>query len=102
LALFKDNLDFYLNQKVRTPPPRIMVIGIHGSGVNTQLLNLNKEFNLPIFKMKDNFLKLIKEQKLSRKQQRLLDRGFKPEEKDEEGNVVEDNEIGEEKEDFDK
>jgi len=31
-----------------------------------------------------------------------LDRGFKPEEKDEEGNIIEDNEIGEEKEDFDK
>jgi len=68
LAIFKDNLEYYLKEKIRTPPPRIMVIGIHGSGVNTQLLNLNKEFNLPIFKMKENFLKLIKEQKLTRKQ----------------------------------
>jgi hypothetical protein len=68
MALFKDNLEFYLNQEIRTPPPRIMVIGIHGSGVNTQLKNLNKEFNLPIFKMKENFLKLIKDQKLTRKQ----------------------------------
>jgi len=31
-----------------------------------------------------------------------LDRGFKPEEKDEDGNVLEDAEITDEKEDFDR
>ena len=31
-----------------------------------------------------------------------MDRGFKPEEKDEDGNVIEDAEILEDKEDFDK
>ena len=102
MVSFKENLEFYLNSKIETPPPRILIMGIHGSGVSTQLKNLNKEFNLPVFRMKENFLQLIREQKMKRKEQRILDRGFKPEEKDEDGNVVEDAEIMEDKEDFDR
>ena len=45
---------------------------------------------------------MIKEEKEKRKQQRILDRGFKPQEFDEEGKLVEDAEIVDEKEDFDK
>ena len=99
---FKENLEQYVLKDSQISPPRIMVLGIHGSGVNTQLKMLNKQYNLPIFKLKENFLNLIKEKKTARKKQRILDRGFKPEEKDEEGNIIEDAEIAEEKEDFDK
>ena len=47
--LFKENIEFYLTKEVKTPPPRIYIMGIHGSGVNTQLKNLNEAFHLPIF-----------------------------------------------------
>ena len=47
-------------------------------------------------------MNLVKDKKAARKKQRILDRGFKPEEKDEEGNIIEDAEIAEEKEDFDR
>ena len=32
---FKDNLDYYLNSEINTPPPRIFIMGIHSSGVST-------------------------------------------------------------------
>ena len=52
--------------------------------------------------MKELFLTKIKEEKEKRKRQRVLDRGFKPQELDEEGKPIEDPEILEEKEDFDR
>ena len=60
------------------PPPRVMIMGIRGSGANTQLLRLNAQYNIPIFRMKELFLAKIREEKEKRKKQRILDRGFKP------------------------
>ena len=55
-----------------------MIMGIRGSGANTQLLRLNAQYNIPIFRMKELFLAKIREEKEKRKKQRILDRGFKP------------------------
>ena len=35
MSTFKENLEYYLESKIVSPPPRILVMGIHGSGVST-------------------------------------------------------------------
>lgn len=52
--------------------------------------------------MKKEYLKLLDLEKQKRKKERLLNRGFKPQEVNEEGEPVEDQEILEEHPEFDK
>ena len=84
------------------PGPRIMVVGSRGSGVKTQMKLLNEKYKIPILEMKDLLLGLLKKEKLKRKKQRYLNRGFKAPELNEEGVAIEDQEILEESPDFDR
>jgi len=86
LNFFKKNLElFFSNEVIEVPPPRIMVIGIRGSGMHTQLKLLNEKFNIPTLDLKSHLLKRLALEKEKRKTQRALERGFKAPEYDEEG-----------------
>jgi hypothetical protein len=67
MQIFKDNLHEFLGGEVKVTPPRIMFTGIRGSGLNSQLLKINEKFNIPIFKMRENFVQRIREEKEKRK-----------------------------------
>lgn len=67
MAKFKENITKYTKAELSIPPPRIMLTGTRGCGLQTQLAKLNEKFNIPIFNMKDNFIKRIKDEKEKRK-----------------------------------
>lgn len=79
-----------------------MIVGARGSGVKTQLKFLNEKYKIPILELKDLLLGLLKKEKMKRKKQRFLNRGFKVPELNEEGAVIEDQELLEESSDFDR
>ncbi|KAL4506760.1 hypothetical protein ABPG72_001181 [Tetrahymena utriculariae] len=101
---FTDHTWKYVDGKTHydVPPPRIMIMGPKGSGVHTQLDLLQQKYKIPVFDLKKNLLAHILNEKEKRKQDRLFNRGFKPIELDEEGRPIEDQEINEEAQDFDK
>jgi hypothetical protein len=102
--IFRANVEKYCFDKPleNLPGPRIMVIGARGAGIKTQLKMLNEKYKVPILELKDLWLSLLKKEKLKRKKQRLLNRGFKPPELNEEGNPIEDQELFEESPNFDR
>lgn len=84
--------------------PKVMITGLKGSGVTTQIQKLCEKFNLEEFVLKDELLKRLDIEKKSRQRRRLLDRGFKKPEL-EEGQKYEDYkdpEIVEDPDDFEK
>jgi len=100
---FKGNVEKYMKDVIiKTPPPRIMFIGIRGCGVTTQLTKLNEKYKISFLELKKCFLKVLAQEKLKRKNERKLNKGFKAPELNEEGEVIEDPEILEEAADFDK
>ena len=84
------------------PGPRIMIVGARGSGVKTQMKFLNDKYKIPILELKELLLGLLKKEKLKRKKQRYLIRGFKVPEMNEEGVAIEDQELLEESSEFDR
>lgn len=84
------------------PPPRFMFMGARGCGLHTQLNKLYSKYKIPVFEFKKNLLSHIANDKDIRRQERLYERGFKPQEFDEEGKPIEDPQIEEESPDFDK
>ncbi len=86
------------------PQPKIMIQGIKGSGVTTQIRKLCDKFKLTEFNLKEAYLAKLSEEKEKRKRQRLLDRGFRPPQPvEEEGEEPPpDPEIEEDPEDFDR
>jgi adenylate/nucleoside-diphosphate kinase len=83
---FKFNPDAYLSKvtiPLPAPEPKIMLVGVKGAGVTTQIDKLCKKFKISSLDMKVEFLKLMNEEKNKRKRARLLARGFKePEPRD--------------------
>ena len=79
-----------------------MFFGVRGSGLKTQLRLLNEKYRISIFDLKDEMLSQLSINKSHRKRMRILMRAFKPKELNEEGQEVEDPEITEESQDFDK
>ena len=55
-----------------------MIIGVRGSGVETQLNNLYQKYKIPIFDFKKNFLSYLKNEKDKRRSDRIYNLGFKP------------------------
>ena len=86
------------------PAPKIMVLGMKGAGITTQINMLCDRYKLESFNLKDEFLKKLKSEKEIRKRRRLLDRGFRPPlPAEEEGEAPPpDPEIEDDPEDFDK
>jgi len=87
--------------------PKIMICGMKGSGVTTQINMLCEKYKLNEFELMKEYLSTINKEKAKRRRMRLLNRGFKaidPEvlEALEEGQEPEDAELDEEAEDFDK
>lgn len=87
--------------------PKIMICGMKGSGVTTQINMLCEKYKLNEFELMKEYLSTINKEKAKRRRMRLLNRGFKaidPEVLDalEEGQEPEDAELDEEAEDFDK
>jgi adenylate/nucleoside-diphosphate kinase len=108
LALFKADPAKYLagdaSLPLAPPPPKIMIIGVKGSGVTTQVRLLCEKFKLQDLKLKEAFLAMMRAEKEKRKRRRLFDRGFRPPlpaEEDAEGPPP-DPEIEDDPEDFDK
>lgn len=88
------------------PPPKIMIIGMKGSGVTTQIQKLSERYKLDAFELKNEFMARKKIEKEKRKRRRQLDRGWKdppaePEEVDPDAEPFVDEEIENDPEDFD-
>lgn len=85
------------------PPPKIMIIGLKGSGVSTQIQKLCDKFKIESLDLMTEFLKQTKVEKEKRKRARLLARGFKalPPPEEEGAEPEPDPEIEEEGEGFD-
>lgn len=76
---FKINPAVYIEERVQRPPePHIMLVGCRGSGVTTQLNLLAKACQLPVIELKDGMLQRLEEERLKRKEQRRLLKGFRP------------------------
>lgn len=97
---FKFNPDAFLAKAtipLPPPEPKIMLVGMKGAGVTTQIEKLCKKFKINSLTLKNEFLELMKTEKNKRKRARLLARGFKePEpvdEADENAEPVVDEEI---------
>ena len=105
LNKFKLNVESFVNKvnrnAVKLPGPRVLFMGIKGSGVHTQMALLQKQYRLSRVELADEMLKVLGEEKLKRKKQRELMRGFKPKEFDDEGVEIEDPETAEDPSDFD-
>jgi adenylate/nucleoside-diphosphate kinase len=84
------------------PPPKVMIIGQKGAGVTTQIDKLSKKYVIDSLSLKDKFTTIMSNEAEARKRGRLLQRGFKPPEVDEDGVVAPDPEIEDEAEEFDK
>jgi len=86
------------------PAPKLMILGMKGAGITTQINMLCDQYKLEAFNLKDEFLKRLKAEKEIRKRRRLLDRGFRPPQPaEEEGEAPPpDPEIEDDPEDFDK
>lgn len=77
---FKFNPDAFLSQvQIPLPPPepKIMIIGQKGSGVTTQIDKLCKRFKIDALNLGEKFVELFKAEKAKRRRLRLLTRGFK-------------------------
>mmetsp|Transcript_183 Transcript_183/g.151 ORF Transcript_183/g.151 Transcript_183/m.151 type:complete len:139 (+) Transcript_183:1906-2322(+) len=102
---FKNNVEKYMalinRKELVSPGPRILFMGIHGSGVHTQMNLINKNYKISRVDLTADLLALLKREKEERKRERELKRGFKPKEFDDEGEEVPDPEIEEDPEDFD-
>jgi hypothetical protein len=79
-----------------------MLVGVRGSGLHTQLARLHATYRLPTLEFKSALLALLRAAKERRRTERAFLRGFKAPEFDEEGNRVEDAEIENEGEDYDR
>ena len=81
---FKLNVEYYVEKEVKkglkVPNPRILMMGIKGSGLKTQMSLLYKKYKIPKIDFKDEFLKILEREKTKRKKNRELMRGFKPKE----------------------
>lgn len=80
LEKFKFNPSSYLSKvkiPLPAPEPKIMIVGLKGSGVTTQIDMLAKKYKIAQCELKGKFLELLKEEKLKRRRHRLLQRGFK-------------------------
>ena len=78
-------------QFVKIPPPRIMLIGMRGSGVTTQLANLKEKYDIPTLDLHHRYKEYLeKEKELRRAKRKFQKVGFlNPEvEDDGEGNVA--------------
>jgi hypothetical protein len=77
---FKFNPDAFLSKvtiPLPAPEPKIMIIGQKGSGVSTQIDKLCKKFKINSLCMRDKFMELFQEEKGKRRRMRMLTRGFK-------------------------
>jgi adenylate/nucleoside-diphosphate kinase len=105
---FKANPSKYLAAAsvlpIPPPAPKIMIMGMKGSGVTTQIQKLCSKYKLEELSLKDEFLAKMKSEKEARQRRRLLERGFRPPAPaDEETGVVPpDPEIEDDPEDFEK
>jgi len=105
MNIFKNNVDKYValcNKKnLKLPGPRILMMGIKGSGLHTQMDLINKHYKISRVELARDMLEILKREKEKRKRDRELVRGFKPREYDEDGNPLPDPEIDDDPEDFD-
>ena len=84
---FKFNPDAFLSKvRIPLPPPepKIMLVGMRGAGVSTQIQNLSKKYKISCLELKNQFLALMEAEKAKRQRSRRLTRGFKEPEPDEE------------------
>lgn len=83
-------------------PPRVMFMGMRGVGLTSQLMKLTEKYKIPILNLKETLLQHLEGEKNKRKTERYYRRGFKKPEFDEEGKVIEDEELNAESPEFDK
>ncbi|CAD8103243.1 unnamed protein product [Paramecium sonneborni] len=100
--IFKDNVQLFVPSKITIPQPRIMFIGVRGSGLHTQLKILNRLYKLPVLDLKDNLIQNLEINKKNRQLNRYYMKGFKPKELDADGKEIPDPEITEDPADFDR
>jgi len=105
LNKFKLSVEDYVNainrRNVKVPGPKVLFMGIKGSGVHTQMGLLQKQYRISRVELADDLLKVLTEEKLKRKKQRELMRGFKPKEFNDDEEEIEDPETAEDPSDFD-
>jgi len=86
------------------PAPKVMVLGVKGAGITTQINNICSKYKLESLNLKEAFLQKLADMKQERRRRRLLNRGFRPPlpADEETGEVPPDPEINDDPEDFDK
>lgn len=85
--------------------PKIMVLGMKGAGITTQIDNICSKYKLDSYNLKAEFLKKLQTEKDARKRRRLLDRGFRPpipNDDDDDDSPQPDPEIEDDPDDFDR
>ncbi|CAG9329088.1 unnamed protein product [Blepharisma stoltei] len=98
----KNPLSYISQEPVVVPQPHLMVFGSRGSGVNTMVSLVSQNYQVESVPLKNLYLKVIAEEQLKRRKERLLRKGFTPKEETDEpyDPLNDDPEITEEAEDF--
>jgi hypothetical protein len=102
---FKENPGKFLSAcdslPLSPPPPKIMILGMKGAGISTQIKKICDKYKVNELKLKDEFMSKMTSEKEIRKRRRLLDRGYRPPPPVEEGEEpAVDEEIENDPEDF--
>lgn len=79
---FRENLDLYVEKApkagLKVPGPRLLMMGVKGSGMKTQMNLLFKKYLLTRLDLKEDLLNTLQNEREKRKEERLLLRGFRP------------------------
>ena len=87
---FKRCTELYVKKQfLKIPPPRVMLIGMRGSGVTTQLGKLKTKYDIPTLELHARYKEcMLKEKLLRRSHRKFAKVGFKEPEVDEEDGTV--------------
>ena len=103
--------DYIIEHPIKIPPPHVMLIGVRGAGVKTQIGVLSEKYQLPVRNLRDEFVESVQQTKRERLKKRILRVGFKApdafDDDEDEYNIElpdpgEDPEVMDEAEDFDR
>jgi adenylate/nucleoside-diphosphate kinase len=76
LEQFKSFPADYVRGKLALPPPHVMLLGVRGAGLHTQMEMLRQQFMIDTLELKEKFMEQAIKTRKARRHRRFLARGF--------------------------
>jgi YHS domain-containing protein len=70
--------NFQQSLPIQPPPPKVMLMGLKGAGISTQVEKLSKKYKIGSLNLKEKFITLMNEEKEKRKRQRQIEKEARP------------------------